>query len=198
MKYQPSVSRIESDLAPYDEAYEETEALALAAKQSGEAATIPSKTMDEGTLADRLLWKTTQIQVDAGPYRSTVLSHKHPTVLGKLVGFIHNNRKSFAALGMAASVGMVAKNAVELTKVMDPITLGNSNISSQTQDPSTQMLVPYTVIAGVKVQVSASDCLNGVVNDCQVNVGSGPRKINPAPPSKQAVINSQVLNHKRY
>lgn len=205
MKLQQSAQQVEFDPAPYetdfegdDQAYEEKAAPQLAVPQPCESIASPQEQKAERTLADRLLWETKQVAVDAGPYRSTVLSHRQPTVVGKLVGFIHNNRKSLAALGMVASVSLAAKNANELVKIMDPVTLTGANQVKETQDPSTQMLVPYTVIEGVKVEVSASECLNGVVNDCQINIGSGPRKINPAPPSRQAVINAQILNHKRY
>lgn len=205
MKFQPSERHVECSPDPHDEvferedqAYEEKTATTVNLSQPHESTVSGEDINAERTLVDRLLWETKQVTVDAGPYRSTVLSHKQPTVVGKLIGFIHNNRKSLAALGMVASVSLAAKNVNELVKIMDPITSIGSNRIKDMQDPSTQMLVPYTVIGGVKVEVSASECLNGVVNDCQMNVGSGTRKINPAPPSKQEIINSQILNYKRY
>lgn len=128
---------------------------------------------EQKSLKYRLLWNETMEQVGEGPYRSTEVTHTSPTRLGQVINLIDGNRKTLAALGMVASLGIVAKEAKTLYD-MQPFA-STSTVAKQNPDPSKEILVPYTTIGGVNVQTSVEDCQGPFAPDCKINLGSGPR-----------------------
>jgi hypothetical protein len=122
----------------------------------------------------RLLWNETKEQVGEGPYRSAEVTRTSPTRLGQVVSLIDRNRKTLAALGMVASLGLAAKQAKTLYE-MHPFA-SEPAVAKQTPDPAKEILVPYTEIGGLNVPILAENCQGPFAPDCKINLGSGPRK----------------------
>lgn len=151
----------------------------------------------ERPLKDRLLWKESKIRIGDGAYRSMEATLRVPTMLGFLADIIDKNRKMLSAALMVNSLGLAAEQAKTLYD-MHPFE-STSPVAKQTQNPAKEILVPYTEIGGLNVQVSPSDC-QSYTERCQINLGSGPRDFytNIDEDSARLIIhNSQTLNFKQ-
>ncbi|MCC7197306.1 hypothetical protein IT413_03900 [Candidatus Peregrinibacteria bacterium] len=136
---------------------------------------------DTRPLRERLLQRQYIEEIGVGPYRSTKLKRTVPTFVGKLVNMVKRNRRAFAAIGMVASVSLAAKQGNELLKVID--LQSSSNVTKPTSNPADQVLVPYAVIGGVNMEVSPANCFGPLASDCQINLGSGPKKLTQITPT---------------
>lgn len=207
----PDVEELESEDLDYETPDGFTQEATLAVPEPGESVDLDYETQEavaqesasiklkqgQRPLKDRLLWKESKIRIGDGAYRSMEATLRVPTMLGFVVDIIERNRKMLAAAGMVTSLAAAGEQAKTLYE-MHPFE-STSPIAKQTPDPAKEILVPYTEIGGVNVQVSPLDC-QSYTERCQINIGSGPRDFYPnldADSARLIIHNSQTQNFKQ-
>jgi len=149
-----------------------------------EAATKP----EQKSLGERLMWQTITEEFGEGPYRSVEQTRRERTKLGKVVGFIQEQRKAFTAVGVVAALGLGVKTASPLFEHAPespaPITIPHRK---------NELVTPFVNVGGVNMNVDPNHCFSQSELNCQIDLGGGPRPMNPKIDPAQIAISSFKL-----